>query len=500
MPDYLIKPVTTGTGPAEGCFVMLDVELPASSPLLAADTDYEAYALSPPIAFKTEAVVSEEPPAPTSPGSFSGAVGDGPFTLDLGTLFTGEALVFASDIALAQVNGASLEIADTLSAYQVTITATNSAGQATNTIDVAIGSVTVSEVGNELEADIPQGADFSLEFTSPAMAVEASPFTTDVTGSALNAALFTSPGTVFIQAPVATESEGEIEISPPIGLWSPDQGAEPPLSYTILRDGIPIPEATDIAYEGGLVTYTLSDEDDGANLIVEFSDGSTSVAANPISVLALPDPLPATGYDTFASGDLNSDPSENGYVWALNWQKDYTAEAPITWPTVSATTSGLGSNNPAGLGTFFQLVDTPTPTHGIEARIRINSSNPVNSHFALGVMIQPVVEPNDLMSRRGYFVRFNQENGLVELWRQDGMTAEIMLATTPFTFASGDEIDVIFTAAHTDGDTLLDVVMDGATLITHTDSSGPLTTGVIGLKAKGLTGSTRQEILRIRKV
>ena len=143
MPDYLIKPASTSSGAANGCFLMLGVSTPATSPVLAENTDYEAYELSAPLSFRTELA------APTAIGlaDVTGTEGTGPFTADLTGAFTGTALSYSASQPWASIVGTDLVIEDGARADTLAVTATNTSGSATITINVNIATVAASVPG-----------------------------------------------------------------------------------------------------------------------------------------------------------------------------------------------------------------------------------------------------------------------------------------------------------------------------------------------------------------
>ncbi len=136
MPSYLIKPAASGGVAANDSILLLDTQLPVTSPALSESTDYEAFELSAPFSFKTAARI--EAPVAFSLHDLIAVEGDGPFVIDLTHAFSGTDLSYGTDMSWATVSGTSLVIEDVVRDGIVEITAQNSEGSAVTTLIVAI--------------------------------------------------------------------------------------------------------------------------------------------------------------------------------------------------------------------------------------------------------------------------------------------------------------------------------------------------------------------------
>jgi len=180
MKNFLIKPASLGTGPAEDCIVMLDTTLPATSPTLAEKTDYEAFELGEAFTFQTGIEIIA--PVAFSLSDLVVTQGTGPFFVDLTLGFSGGDLSYETDQDWATIDGTILIIEDVARVNDVTITATNSKGSARLDLSVTIAPALIRpQPFSDADWSLKNlGTGTSVELIINALPVDDGPALTDI--------------------------------------------------------------------------------------------------------------------------------------------------------------------------------------------------------------------------------------------------------------------------------------------------------------------------------
>ena len=278
--------------------------------------------------------------------------GNGTPTVNLTTGFVGDGLIFSESVNWADVTGNILTIDDAERDDVVTITATNSGGQATVDLSVTITPVTagfsVEEIGEE---PVITAASGNVTITINA-GVYAGTYTTDYQGNVLSVASIVAAPRCLLR-PVITGDVGEgdtLTVTP--GLWvydGPDLGDQ---TWVQKLDGSANGQ-TDLS-------YLIASGDDGKVFEVDETYGTDTVTSDPMLISfsgaatapsAMGSPTVAIDSDTELTVTLAADPGDGGspitsydlrFSTAVSgWTEQSNVTSPLVLSGLSAETEYL---------------------------------------------------------------------------------------------------------------------------------------------------------------